>query len=134
MAPRDDDVLALLLGGGAPEPRQGDVDGPQQKQAPAQADEDQAALEGATRPEEDRGREVAAASPRGADFIRNGRHAAVTFAFGPWLVQPFVDLRGTWSLPFSDSLFPGGTGQNTLGLNTGDHCRWNATLNIGGAF
>jgi opacity protein-like surface antigen len=116
-------------------------------------------------------------TPRGADIIRNGGHAAVTFAFGPWMVQPFVlagvgvdhytvnqnardvgfqsttagylpfgggirgqidhvvvDLRGTWSLPFSDNLFPGGTGQNTLGLNTGNYGRWNATLNIGGAF
>jgi hypothetical protein len=113
----------------------------------------------------------------GADIVRNGGHAAVTFAFGPWLVQPFVlagvgvnhysvsnnardvgfssttagyipvgggirgqvdrvviDLRGTWSLPFGDHLFPGGTGQDTLGLNTGNYGRWNATLNIGGAF
>ena len=116
-------------------------------------------------------------TPRGADIIRNGGHAAVTFAFGPWLVQPFVlagvgvthysvnqnaqnvgfssttagyipfgggirgqvdrvviDLRGTWSLPFSDHLFPGGTGQSTLGLNTGNYGRWTATLNVGGAF
>lgn len=114
---------------------------------------------------------------QGADIIRNGGHAAVTFAFGPWLVRPFilagvgvnhysvsdnakavgfssttagyiplgggiqgrvgamtVDLRGTWSLPFSDNLFPGGTGQNTLGLSTGNYGRWNATLNIGGSW
>lgn len=113
----------------------------------------------------------------GADIVRNGGHAAVTFAFGPWLVQPFVlagvgvnhysvssaaqnvgfssttagyiplgggirgqidrvviDLRGTWSLPFGDHLFPGGTGKDTLGLNTGNYGRWNATLNVGGAF
>jgi hypothetical protein len=116
-------------------------------------------------------------TPGGADIVRNGGHAAVTFAFGPWRVQPFVlagvgvnhysvsdnardagfrsttagyiplgggirgqvhgvviDLRGNWELPFSDNLFPGGTGQNTLGLSTGNYGRWNATLNIGGAF
>ena len=42
-----------------------------------------------------------------------------------------VDLRGNWELPFSDNPFPGGTGQNTLGLSTGNDGRWNATLNIG---
>jgi hypothetical protein len=116
-------------------------------------------------------------TPGGADIVRNGGHAAVTLAFGPWRVQPFVlagvgvdhssvsdnardvgfrsttagyipvgggirgqmqgvvvDLRGNWELPFSDNLFPGGTGQNTLGLSTGNYGRWNATLNIGGAF
>jgi hypothetical protein len=31
-----------------------------------------------------------------------------------------VDLRGPGSLPFSENLFPGGTGQNTLGLSTGN--------------
>jgi len=45
-----------------------------------------------------------------------------------------IDLRGSWELPFSDPLAPGGTGQNTLGLNTGNYRRWNATLNIGGNF
>jgi len=45
-----------------------------------------------------------------------------------------IDLRGTWSRPFSAHLFPGGTGQNTLGLNTGNYGRWTATLNVGGAF
>jgi hypothetical protein len=45
-----------------------------------------------------------------------------------------VDLRGSWQLPFSDPLAPGGTGQNTLGLNTGSYQRWNASLNIGGTF
>jgi len=116
-------------------------------------------------------------TPQGADIVRNGGHAAVTFAFGPWRVQPFVlagvgvnhysvsenaqdvgfrsttagyiplgggvrgqiqgvviDLRGNWELPFSDNLFPGGTGKDTLGLSTGNYGRWNATLNIGGAF
>jgi hypothetical protein len=113
----------------------------------------------------------------GADIVRNGGHAAVTFAFGPWRVQPFIlagvgfnhysvsdnaqnvgfsattagyipfgggirgqvegvviDLRGSWELPFSDNLFPGGTGKDTLGLSTGNYGRWRATLNIGGAF
>ena len=119
------------------------------------------------------------ATPGGADIVRNGGHAAVTFAFGPWLVRPFIlagvgvnhysvsdnakgvgfsdttagyipvggglrgqvanekvtiDLRGTWSLPFRDNLFPGGTGQNTLGLSTGNYGRWNATLNVGAMF
>ncbi|HET6984806.1 MAG TPA: hypothetical protein VFI53_21860 [Myxococcaceae bacterium] len=41
-----------------------------------------------------------------------------------------VDLRD-WSLPFGDHLFPGGTGKDTLGLNTGNYGPWNATLNIG---
>ncbi|HSP20140.1 MAG TPA: hypothetical protein VLQ79_11530, partial [Myxococcaceae bacterium] len=113
----------------------------------------------------------------GIDILRNGGHADVTFAIGPWMVQPFVlagvganyysvssaaesagfksgwagyiplgggvraqihgvtvDLRGTWSLPFSDNLYPGGSGQNTLGLSTGSYGRWNATLNVGGTF
>ena len=43
-----------------------------------------------------------------------------------------VDLRGSWQLPFNDPLFPGGRGQNTLGLDTGSYQRWNATLSIGG--
>jgi hypothetical protein len=45
-----------------------------------------------------------------------------------------MDLRGSWQLPFSDPLAPGGTGQNTLGLDTGNYRRWNASLNIGGTF
>jgi hypothetical protein len=45
-----------------------------------------------------------------------------------------VDLRGSWQLPFSDPLAAGGTGQNTLGLDTGSYRRWNATLSIGGSF
>ena len=45
-----------------------------------------------------------------------------------------VDARGSWQLPFSDPLFPGGTGQNTLGLDTGSYRRWNATVSIGGRF
>ncbi len=45
-----------------------------------------------------------------------------------------VDLRGSWQLPFSDPLAPGGMGQDTLGLNTGSYGRWNATLSIGGSF
>ena len=116
-------------------------------------------------------------TPGGADIVRNGGHAAATFAFGPWRVQPFIlagvgvnhysvsqnardvgfasttagyipvgggirgqvegvtiDVRGNWELPFSDNLFPGGTGENTLGLSTGHYGRWNATLNVGGTF
>lgn len=112
-----------------------------------------------------------------ADIIRHAGQANVTFAFGPWQVQPFVlagvginhysvsdqakavgfsegtggyipvgggirfrvggatmDLRGSWQLPFSDPLAAGGTGQNTLGLDTGNYRRWNASLNIGGTF
>ena len=45
-----------------------------------------------------------------------------------------VDLRGSWQLPFSDPLAPGGTGQDTLGLDTGSYRRWNASLSIGGTF
>ena len=45
-----------------------------------------------------------------------------------------VDLRGSWQMPFSAPLAPGGMGQNTLGLNTGNYGRWNATLNVGGSF
>jgi len=45
-----------------------------------------------------------------------------------------VDLRGSWQLPFSDPLAPGGTGQDTLGLDTGNYRRWNASLSIGGTF
>ena len=45
-----------------------------------------------------------------------------------------VDIRGSWDLPFSDHLYPGGTGQDTLGLSTGNYGRWNATLNVGGTF
>jgi len=45
-----------------------------------------------------------------------------------------VDLRGSWQLPFSDPLAPGGTGQDTLGLDTGSYRRWNATLSVGGTF
>ena len=114
-------------------------------------------------------------STGGADVIRHGGQANVTFAFGAWQVQPFilaglgiehysvsdaaraagfsdgtggyipvggglrfrvqgvtVDLRGSWQLPFNDPLFPGGRGQNTLGLDTGSYQRWNAALSIGG--
>jgi hypothetical protein len=113
----------------------------------------------------------------GADIVRTAGQANVTFAFGPWKVQPFVlaglginhdsvsdnarsvgfssdtngyipvgggvrgqiegvmvDLRGSWQLPFSDNLFPGNTGENTLGLATGHFGRWNATLNVGGTW
>ena len=115
-------------------------------------------------------------SGNGIDIVRNGGHADVTFAIGPWAVQPFVlagvganyssvsdaaqaagfssgwagyiplggirgqihnvtiDIRGAYDLPFSDSLSPGGSGQNTLGLSTGNYGRWNATLNVGGTF
>ena len=45
-----------------------------------------------------------------------------------------IDQHGTRELPFSDNLFPGGTGKDTLGLSTGNHGRWNATLNVGAAF
>jgi hypothetical protein len=45
-----------------------------------------------------------------------------------------VDLRGSWQLPFNDELFAGGTGQDTLGLDTGSYRRWNATLSLGGTF
>ena len=112
-----------------------------------------------------------------ADIIRNGGHAALTFALGPWMVQPFalagvgvnhsevsqaardvgfrsttagyipfgggfraqidrvtMDLRGSWSLPFSDDLFPGATGKGTLGQPVRSFGRWNATLNVGGTF
>jgi hypothetical protein len=117
------------------------------------------------------------ATQGGADIVRTAGQAAVTFAFGPWKLQPFVlaglginhdsvsdnaravgfssgtngyvpvgggirgqvegvmvDLRGSWQLPFSDNLFPGSSGQNTLGLSTGNFGRWNATLNVGGTF
>ena len=37
-------------------------------------------------------------------------------------------------VPFSDPLAPGGTGQDTLGLDTGSYRRWNASLSIGGTF
>ena len=113
----------------------------------------------------------------GADIVRHGGQANVTFALGAWQVQPFVlagvgftrysvseaaqavgfssttagyipvgggvrfrvqgvtvDLRGSWQLPFSDGLFPGGTGQDTLGLDTGSYRRWTATLSVGGTF
>ena len=45
-----------------------------------------------------------------------------------------LDLRGSWQLPFNDPLAAGGTGQNTLGLDTGNYQRWNVSLNIGGTF
>jgi len=45
-----------------------------------------------------------------------------------------IDQHGNRELPFSDNLFPGGTGKDTLGLSTGNHGRWNATLNVGAAF
>jgi hypothetical protein len=39
-----------------------------------------------------------------------------------------------WLERSRSNLFPGGSGQNTLGLSTGNFGRWNTTLNVGGTF